>query len=85
MDTQVVTLESGSNVPLPAEAVDRFGLHVGSRLIVSIRDGGILLQPLLADDLDQLCGIFASTPGLENDLYQMRREEEEHSRQKFGC
>ena len=59
MDTQIVTLESPRAVPIPAEAASALGLHAGSRLVLTLKDGGILLQPLLADDLDQLCGIFS--------------------------
>jgi hypothetical protein len=59
-------------------------LRAGSRLAVTIKDGTILLKPLLADDLDQLSGIFSSSPGLGDDLVQMRREEEDHSKRKFG-
>jgi len=85
MEIQIVTLESTGSVPLPPEAVNAFGLRAGSKLTVTLKDGGILLQPILTDDLDELCGIFASSPGLEDDLFQMRREEEEHSNRKFGC
>ena len=75
MSTHIVTLESPTAVPLPSETANAFGLHRGSRVAVTIKEDGILLQPLLADDLDQLCGIFSSDTDLVAELQQERRKD----------
>ncbi len=76
MDTQIITLESSRNIPLPSEAVDALGLRAGSRLVLSVKDGAIHLQPLLAGDLDALCGIFSSQTDLVAELQEERRQDQ---------
>lgn len=75
MEISVITLESAGRVALPDNPVAAFALHPGSRLAVSIRPGWILLQPLLADNLDDLCGIFSSETDLVEELQQERRQD----------
>ncbi len=75
MERQIAILNSNGSFPLPQEAQSSLGLHAGSRLAVSIEDGRIVLQPVPADDLDELCGIFSSTPGLADDLKEWRGQD----------
>jgi antitoxin component of MazEF toxin-antitoxin module len=75
MATQIITMESPSNLPLPPEAVTALGLHTGSRVAVTIQNGRIVLQPLLADTLDDLYGIFYSDIDLVAELQQERRQD----------
>jgi len=75
MSTQIVTLESPHAVPLPPETSKAFGLQAGSRVAVTIKDGAILLQPLLADSLDELHGIFSSDTDLVEELQNERRQD----------
>ena len=75
MDTRIITLDSTKVIPIPPETASEAGLKVGSRLAITVKDGGILLQPLLADDLDQLCGIFSSDVDLVAELQQERRQD----------
>ena len=75
MATQIVTLESAANVPIPAETANALGLHAGSRVAVTLKGGAIVLQPLLADNLDELCGIFSTDTDLVAELQQERRQD----------
>ena len=75
METPVITLESSRRLSLPAETAHALGLHRGSRLAVTVTDGGIVLRPLLADDLDSLCGIFSSERDLVAELQAQRRQD----------
>jgi hypothetical protein len=75
MGTMIATLDSEQTLSLPPEATSALGLRPGSRFAVTLKDGAILLQPLLADSLDQLRGIFSSNPRLEDDRIPTRREE----------
>jgi bifunctional DNA-binding transcriptional regulator/antitoxin component of YhaV-PrlF toxin-antitoxin module len=75
MSTQIVTLDSPTAITLPEETATAFGLHRGSRVAVTIKEDGILLQPLLADDLHHLRGIFSSDTDLVAELQQERRKD----------
>ena len=76
MDTRIVTLEPEQKLSLPPEAAAELGLHTGSRLAVSLKDGALLLQPLLADSLEELRGIFSADTDLVAELQQERRQDE---------
>ncbi len=75
MDSRIVTLDSAHLVPLPSETAQEVGLRAGSRLAVSVKDGTILLQPLLADNLEQLRGIFSSSADLVDELQKEWRKD----------
>ena len=75
MDTRIVTLEPEQTLSLPPEATAELGLRTGSRLAVSLKDGAILLQPLLAESLEELRGIFSADTDLVAELQQERRQD----------
>jgi antitoxin component of MazEF toxin-antitoxin module len=75
MDTRIVTLEPEQTLSLPVEAITELGLRTGSRLAVTLKDGVIVLQPLLADSLAELRGIFSSDIDLVAELQQERRQD----------
>ncbi len=72
MERQIAILSPNGTLPLPPETQASLGLHAGSRLVISIENGRIVLEPLQTDDLRELRGMFSSTPGLEDDLRKWR-------------
>jgi bifunctional DNA-binding transcriptional regulator/antitoxin component of YhaV-PrlF toxin-antitoxin module len=81
MSSPIVTLDEAQivAVPISHEMTQALGLKPGSRFEVKVEDHRIVLEPLLADDLDQPYGICASNPGSTEDTLRDRREDEEHT------
>jgi hypothetical protein len=75
MDTRIVTLKSTSTVSLVPETGAAPGQHAGSRPGITRRESPESIQPLLADNLDDLCGIFSSDTDLVAELQQERRQD----------
>jgi len=81
MSTQIVTLDALliRSLALTPEKAEAAGLHPGSRLSVSVSDGRITLEPLSLETklemIGELYGLYASTPGLVEELQQERRQD----------
>ena len=75
MEHEIAIVDSAGSISLPAVTKEIYGLHPGSRVTVSNEEGRIILQPLLANSLDELHGIFSSTPGLIEELQNERRQD----------
>ena len=76
-ERRIATLDTNGQLLIPPEMQTALGLHPGSQVQISIRDHHLILQPVSTDlqpvstDLvDQLYGIFAGQPSLEDDLYR---------------
>ena len=75
MERQIAILNSNGTLPLPSETRASLGLHARSQLLLPVENGRIVLEPLKLNDLDELCGIFSSTPGLEDELQSWRDQD----------
>jgi AbrB family looped-hinge helix DNA binding protein len=92
MERTVATVSENGQLVLPAQVLDALELPPGTEVEILLHDRQLELKrprkrmspEELEKSLEELHGIFAGGPSLEDDLYQMRREEEEHFRRKFG-
>ncbi|HWB32550.1 MAG TPA: hypothetical protein VG714_05190 [Acidobacteriaceae bacterium] len=84
MAAQIAIFDSPDILHLSEEAQAALRAQPGSRISVLIEDGKVTLQPAAEEHgesvggqktLDDLCGIFSSTPGLEDDLKEWRRQD----------
>jgi bifunctional DNA-binding transcriptional regulator/antitoxin component of YhaV-PrlF toxin-antitoxin module len=77
---------------LPAQVQSALGIPSGAEVEIVLHDRYIELRqqrPAMSDEefeasLTALQALCAGGPSLEDDLYAMRREEEEHQRRKYG-
>lgn len=75
MTSPTTMMDARGTLTLPAEAQEALGLQDGARFIVTVEDGRLLLQPLLASSLEELRGIFASDRDLVAELQEERRQD----------
>jgi hypothetical protein len=84
MASQVTVIERG-HVPLTPEIQQSLGIPDGTQVSLTIKQGSIIVTPLPHDPIRAMRELFAGAEySLEDDLIQMRREEEEHSLRKLG-
>jgi len=80
MATQITIVDSPDTLHLSDEAQAALRLQPGSRIAVTVEGGKVTLesadqvQPAV-NGLDRLFGMFASMPGLEEDLKEWRRQD----------
>ena len=72
--TIVRTLAKGQ-VVIPKPVRDRCGITAGSRLLVRIKDGDVLLHPLPKDPNESLHGILKRGGPSTKELLKWRRED----------
>lgn len=90
--TRAKVSENGQLV-LPAQVQDALGLRSGTEVEIVLHDRYIelrqerprLSKAELTESLKAMQAMFAGGPSLEDELYKMRREEDEHQKRKFGC
>ena len=93
MERALATVDSDGRLTLPSQIPAALGLSAGTEVEIVTDGNCITLSPRRvarsAPDLNlllnQLQEMFRGQPSLEDELYEMRREEEERSRRKFGC
>lgn len=96
MERTLTTVRENGQLVLSPEAKIQLGVPNGGEIEVVSGDHSVELrrkrEPMSQAEIDrriaEMQAAFKRLPGepsLEDELYQMRREEEEHSRRKFGC
>ena len=68
-------MNANGDLHLPAAIREELGLHDGSTVVLLVEHGHLLVQPLLANSLEELHGIFASDKDLVAELQQERRQD----------
>jgi len=93
MERVIATISDNGELILPAAIPAALGLEAGTEVEVVLNHNIIELKkrrvPLSVEEfnlrLREMQKTFAGGPSLEDELYKMRREEEEHFRRKYGC
>ncbi len=95
MGHHTAIVERDGSVVLPAEVQQTLGVQPGSTVDLESEAEGVWIprrtSPRLSiaetrATIKKMQDLFAGADySLEDDLMQMRKEEEEHSRRKFGC
>jgi len=75
MSSLFASLNLDGLLPIPAEAQEALGLHPGSRLEITVRDGQLIARPVQTDDLKQLRGILSGGSDLVQELQRERRSD----------
>jgi bifunctional DNA-binding transcriptional regulator/antitoxin component of YhaV-PrlF toxin-antitoxin module len=76
MEREITTIGTDGQLVLSPEIQSALGIHPGSHLEVSIKDGCLILQPSLQDRIDAIHRRFASEPSLEDELKEWRASKE---------
>ena len=85
MASQVTIVEHG-HIPLTPEIQRALDIPDGTAVSLTVQQGSIIVKPVEHDPIKAMQDLFVGADySLEDDLMQMRREEEEHSRRKYGC
>jgi len=92
MERTLAKVDEQGQLVLPAQVQSALGIPSGTEVEIVLHDRYIELrqerEPIseaeLEASLDALQALCAGGPSLEDDLYAMRREEEEHHKRKFG-
>ena len=66
------TVDSDGHVSIPPEVLKSLGISPGSRLIMRVEEGSLVIQSP-AKLLASLRGSLAGGPSLEDELYESRR------------
>jgi AbrB family looped-hinge helix DNA binding protein len=93
MQRALATVNSNGQLTLPSQIPTALGLSAGTEVEIVTHGNCLMLSPKRvarsAKELDlllnQLQEMFRDQPSLEEELYETRRQEEEHSRRKFRC
>lgn len=91
MERTLARVNEDGQLVLPARVQNALGLPSGTEVEIVLHDRYIELReprkPLTDEEFEAelaaLRGICAGGPSLEDDLYQMRRDEEEHQKRKY--
>lgn len=54
----IVRISTDSGIPIPQSILSKLGTKPGQEVMVSERDGTIILTPIPADPIEFLCGIL---------------------------
>lgn len=73
----IIRISSEFQVAIPEALLAKLGTQPGQEMMVSERDGGIILTPLPSDPVTYLCGILSNSPSLTKDLITDRTQETE--------
>lgn len=72
MTFQTAVLNAQGDLPLTPELREALGLHAGSPIKITVDAGHLLVEPLPVRTLEELHGMFASTPGLVEEVIEER-------------
>ena len=96
MERTLATVTESGQLVLDDESRMALGVPSGGEIEVVRKHDSIELkkkrQPISDEEFEQeiaalqaLCARQPGEPSLEDELYESRREEEEHARRKYGC
>ncbi len=74
MEQQMVTISTKGQLVIPAEMRASLGILPGMRVALTLEENRIIVQPI-ERLVDELRGMFAEGPSLEDELYKERRSE----------
>ncbi len=75
MKALTTVIQPDGDVSLPAEVLEALRLSAGSKLVFLVEEGRVVLQPLLADTLESLKGLYPSDRDIVAELQQERRQD----------
>ncbi len=80
-----VTIVEHGHILLTPEIQKALGMADGTSVSLSVERGKIIVRPLDHDPIKAMQDLFVGANySLEDDLMEMRREEDEHQKRKYG-
>ena len=76
MGRQIATIGTDGQFVLSPEIQSALGIHPGSQVEFSVKDGCLTLQPSLQERIDAIHRAFESEPSLEDELKEWRASDE---------
>ena len=73
---QMATLSTKGQLVIPADVREALGIGPGTKVVLTVEDGRIILRPITAKLIDDLRGRFAGGPSMSDELQAMRRDED---------
>ena len=71
----VVEIKSNYEIVIPESIQSKLGIIPGQQMMVTTRDGAIILTPIPADPIEFLCGALEGTSSLSEELIAERKKE----------
>jgi AbrB family looped-hinge helix DNA binding protein len=71
----VVTMSSKGQLVIPAEVRTALGILPGTRILVTVENKHIVLQPVTEQLVEETKGILAGGPSLSDELQRERRSD----------
>jgi AbrB family looped-hinge helix DNA binding protein len=75
MNNIITTVSTKGQMIIPAEMRAKLDIKPGTRISVSIEDGKLILQPIAANPLDVLQGMFKGGPSMFDEMQKERRSD----------
>jgi AbrB family looped-hinge helix DNA binding protein len=79
----VKTLAKGQII-IPAEIRKKIGLKPGRKVLLTLVDGKVAIEPVPDDPIEAACGMLQGGPSLTRALLRERREERGREEKKFA-
>jgi len=73
----IVRVSSEFGIPIPQAILIKLGTKPGQEMMVTERDGAIVLTPLPTDPVEYLCGVMEGQLSLTRELMAERAEDVE--------
>ena len=73
---QVATLSTKGQLVIPADVREALGIGPGTKVILTVEGGRIVLQPVTERLIDDMMGMFAGEPSMADELQAMRRADD---------
>lgn len=74
----VVRASSKYQIAIPKAIRSKLNIKPGQKLMISDRDGGILLTPIPEDPIGFLCGALKDEPSMTRELVEERKRDLRH-------
>jgi len=76
MGQQTAIISTKGQLVIPADIREALGIGPGTKVVLTVEGGRIILQPVTVRLVDELRGIFAGGPSMSDELHAERRAED---------
>lgn len=73
---QVAKMSSKGQLVIPADIRQALGIEPGTKIVLTVREGQIILRPITVKLIDDLMGMFAGGASMADELQRDRRAED---------
>jgi len=74
----IVRASSKYQIAIPKRIRTKLGVKPGQRLMVTEKEGSVVLTPVPTDPVEYLCGVYKGEPSLTQELLKERARDRAH-------